>query len=55
MSKTQMTVSIKTSLHKQLKICSVRQNKKMWEVVEQGIEMYLASCEQSASDQIRNK
>lgn len=50
-----MTVSIKTSLHEQLKMCSVRQKRRMWEIVEQSIEMYLGSREQSASDQVRNK
>ena len=43
MNKVQMTISISADVHTQLKILSATQKKKMWEIVQQSIETYLAN------------
>jgi len=43
----QLTVRIKADLHDRLKLLAVTRQKKLWEIVEQSIEAYLLSVEES--------
>lgn len=52
-SKVQVTIWIKADIHKRLKMRSVQQEKKLWELIENGMTDYLARCERE--DEAENK
>jgi len=52
-SKVQVTIWMKADIHKRLKMRSVQERKKLWQLIEYGMTDYLAQCERE--DEAKNK
>ncbi|MEG4286995.1 hypothetical protein QUB68_28215 [Microcoleus sp. A006_D1] len=54
-SKVQVTTWMKADIHERLKMRSVQQKKKLWELIEYGMIDYLARCEREDKIEAKNK